>query len=58
MGTIGAGRTEDLTALVINSTGFSATYSGVPYTWTWTKDGNGRITQLESDGRTIPVTWS
>lgn len=47
----------DLESISFSSTGFSVTYSGETYVWTWTKDGAGKITSLQIDGRTIPVTW-
>jgi hypothetical protein len=48
----------DLEAIAFTTGGFSVQYSGETYDWTWTKDVNGKITQLEIDNRTIPVTWA
>lgn len=48
----------DLEQLDFYSTGFSARYSGTTYSWTWIKDGTGRITQLTTeDDIVIPVNW-
>jgi len=47
----------DLEEIAFGSTGFSVKYSGQTYEWAWTKDGSGKITQLEIEDRTIPVTW-
>jgi len=48
----------ELQAITFSATGFAATYSGTTYDWTWTKDGTGKITELQHDGNTIPVTWA
>jgi len=47
----------DLEEIDFSASGFDVTYSGESYAWTWTKDGAGKITQLQIDGRSIPVTW-
>jgi hypothetical protein len=47
----------DLEEIAFSTGGFSVKYSGQTYDWAWTKDGNGKITQLETEDRTIPVTW-
>lgn len=48
----------DLESLDIYSDGFSAKYSGESVSYTWTKDGDGKITKLTTeDNVEIPVTW-
>lgn len=47
----------DLEGIAFGSNGFEVVYSGCTFEYTWTKDGYGKITQLQTDGRTIPVTW-
>jgi hypothetical protein len=41
-----------------DGTGFDTDLDGITDSWTWTKDGNGRITQLlSSGGRVVNVTY-
>ena len=47
----------ELESLDFYNNGFSAEYSGDSISYTWTLDGEGKITTLTHDGVTIPVTW-
>ncbi|MCM1564929.1 MAG: hypothetical protein NC238_03035 [Dehalobacter sp.] len=49
-----------LTDLDFYSNGFRATYGSDVVAYTWTKDGSGRITQLDDVYSTnvIPITWN
>lgn len=51
---------EILTALSFYTNGFIATYGGTQVGYRWTKDTEGRITQLENiyTSEVVPVTWN
>jgi len=48
-----------LSKLSFHSNGFTAEYSGTNVGYRWTKDGDGKITQLENinSSEVVPVTW-
>jgi hypothetical protein len=50
---------QTLSALAFFSNGFSADYGSTTVSYRWTKDGTGRITQLEDlyTGDIVPVSW-
>ena len=47
----------NLEGISFGANGFSVDYSGETFDYTWSKDGAGKITSLQIDGQTIPVTW-
>ena len=51
---------DTLTKIEFYSNGFIAEYGNTQVGYRWTKDGSGRITQLENiyTNEVIPVTWS
>ena len=50
---------EKLTALNFFTNGFTADYNSTTVSYRWTKDGTGRIIQLQdlSTDEVVPVTW-
>lgn len=48
----------ELTALNISSNGFQASYGGIVFNSSVTKDGSGRITSVTTGDTTVPITYN